>query len=113
VHELSIAQSLLDSVRSELAARGNPRVTRVGMRVGEISGVQPDALQFSFEVIVKGTELEQAVLDIERIPFTYRCAACRHEFPVVAFRVECPACGGEKGVAIGGDELQLAYLEVE
>jgi hydrogenase nickel incorporation protein HypA/HybF len=113
VHELSIAQSLVESVRSELSARGNPRLVGIGVRVGEISGVQPDALRFSFEVIVKDTELEQARLEIEHVPLTYRCRRCGHQFRVVAYEITCPSCGSPETSALGGDELQLSYLEVE
>jgi hydrogenase nickel incorporation protein HypA/HybF len=113
VHELSIAQSLVDSIRAELSTRGNPHLVRAGVLVGELSGVQPDALRFSFEVIIQGTELEHAALDIEHVPLKYRCRGCSHEFPVVAYRTECPRCGGLDGVAVAGDELRLTFLELE
>jgi hydrogenase nickel incorporation protein HypA/HybF len=113
VHELSIAQSLVESIRAELFARGNPRLTRAGVVVGELSGVQPDALKFSFDVIVQGTELEQAALDIEFVPLKYRCRVCSHEFAVVAYEIGCPSCGSLETTAVGGDELRLSYLELE
>ncbi len=114
MHELSIAQSVIESVRSELAARpDHPRVVAVGLRVGEVSGVQPDALRFSFEIIIKDTELERARLDIEEVPLTSRCRACEREFRVVNFDPTCPGCGSVDTVAVAGDELQVSYLELE
>jgi hydrogenase nickel incorporation protein HypA/HybF len=114
VHELSIAQSVVESVRSELAARpGHARLVAVGLRVGELSGVQSDALRFSFEIIVKDTELEHARLDIEEVPVTSRCRACEREFRVANFDPTCPGCGSLDTVPAGGDELQLSYLELE
>ncbi len=113
MHELSIAQSVIDSVRTELSSRGNPRLVAVGLRVGQVSGVQPDALRFSFEVIVRDTELEDARLDIEEVPVTSRCRACEREFPVVDFDPTCPGCGSVDTRPVAGDELQLSYLEVE
>jgi hydrogenase nickel incorporation protein HypA/HybF len=113
VHELSIAQSLVESIRAELSARDNPRLVRAGVRVGELSGVHPDALKFSFDVIVQGTELERAELDVEWIPLKYRCRGCLHEFAVEAYETTCPACGSLETTAVAGDELRLSYIELE
>lgn len=112
MHELSIAQSLVDSIRQEAAAHPGARVARVGLRVGELSGVQPDALEFSFGIIVKGTELEGAALDLERVPLRQRCEACAKDFAVVDFALVCPDCGAATR-AVAGDELQMTYLELE
>jgi hypothetical protein len=49
VHELSIAQSLVESIRAQATTHRSARVTRPGIRVGEMSGVQADALQFPFD----------------------------------------------------------------
>lgn len=113
MHELSIAQSIVESVRAEMAGRSDARVARIGLKVGDLSGVQPDALNFSFEIIVRGTELEHAALDIERVPLTVRCAACNTEFRVLDYRTCCPGCGGEAATPVAGNELQLTYLELE
>lgn len=112
MHELSIAQSLVESIRAEAAVHHGGRVTRVGIRVGELSGVEPDALQFSFDVIVRGTDLEQATLDIERVPVRQRCERCACDFPVVDYTLLCPDCGASTRT-VAGDELQMTYLELE
>jgi hydrogenase nickel incorporation protein HypA/HybF len=112
VHELSIAQSIVESVRAEAAAHPGARVTRVGIRVGDLSGVQADALQFSFDVIVRGTDLEQATLDIERVALQQHCERCARDFPVVDYTLLCPTCGASTRT-VAGDELQMTYLELE
>ncbi len=112
MHELSIAQSLVESIRTEAAAHPGARVTRVGLRVGELSGVQPDALKFSFDVIVRNSDLEQAVLDIETVPLQQHCERCARNFPVVDFTLVCPDCGASTRT-VAGDELQMTYLELE
>jgi hydrogenase nickel incorporation protein HypA/HybF len=112
VHELSIAQSLVETIRETVAAHPGSRVTRVGVRVGELSGVQPDALRFSFDVIIRGSELEHAELDIERVGLRQHCEACAKDFPVVEFTLICPDCGAPTR-AVSGDELQMTYVELE
>ena len=113
MHELSIAQSILDSVREHAAEHNGRRVRRVGVRVGETSGVNADALEFCFGLTVKGTELEGVVLDLERVPVRFQCHACSHQFVPVDFMPGCPACRAGAGRLVGGDELGLSFLELE
>lgn len=58
MHELSIADAILDAVRQEAAKHGSARVTKVCVRVGVLSGVEPEALSFGFSALVQGTDLE-------------------------------------------------------
>jgi hydrogenase nickel incorporation protein HypA/HybF len=113
MHELSIAQSIVDSAREQAAAHGGRRVLRIGVRVGDLSGVAGDALQFCFGMTVKDTDLDGATLELEAVPVLYRCAACAHEFRPVEFLARCPACGGDGAAMIAGDELGLSFLELE
>jgi len=113
VHELGIAQSIFTSVLEEARAHGGGRVSRIGVRIGELSGVNADALRFSFQVTVQGTELEQAELDIEDVPLGFTCTNCGVDFPAVNYDPACPACGSKDTRAVRGDELQISYLELE
>lgn len=65
MHEMGIASSVIEAVRAEAARRPGARVTKVGMRIGELSGVDRESLTFCFEALVKDTELECAALAIE------------------------------------------------
>jgi hydrogenase nickel incorporation protein HypA/HybF len=113
VHELSIAAAILDKVAGEARRHAGARFTKVGVRIGEISGVDPDALSFGFECLVKDTEFEPLPLEIEFRPRIQRCLSCAHEFPAPESMTACPECGHEATECIGGDELDLAFIEVE
>ena len=113
MHELSIAQSIVDAAREQAAAHGGRRVLRIGVRVGELSGVAVDALQFCFGMTVKDTDLDGAALEPEAVPVRYRCGSCAHEFHPVEFLPRCPACGVDGSVMVAGDELGLSFLELE
>ncbi len=62
---MSIASSVIEAVRTEAARRPGARVTKVGLRLGELAGVDRESLTFCFDALVKSTELESAVLEIE------------------------------------------------
>ncbi len=112
MHELSIAESIVDSVHQQPAVRAGRRVAKIGVRVGDTSGVNAEALAFCFDVAVRGTDLDGAALDLERVPVRFRCESCEHEFEPVDFDPRCPSCGTDRGQLVGGDELSLTYLEL-
>jgi len=112
MHELGIASSIIE--RMERTAREqNARVTKVGVRIGELSAVDPDALSFGFEVLTKDTPFEGVKLEIEFCRRVQRCRDCAHQFETEAMFTECPQCGSLHTLCIGGDELDIAYIEVE
>lgn len=113
MHEMSIAASVLDAVRAESGRRGEIRVTGVGLRVGQLAGVDPESLRFCWEVLVTGTELDRLPLEIEFRPWTNRCRRCGRTFQVEDYNINCPACGCLETEPAGGDELELAWLEVD
>ena len=113
MHELGIAESILDRARQESAQRGGARLLKVGVRIGELSGVDPDALSFGFEALVKDTLLEGLALDIDFRKRVQRCSACHREFAADMPFSSCPGCGSAATVCISGDELDITYIELE
>jgi hydrogenase nickel incorporation protein HypA/HybF len=113
MHELGIANSVLEAVQTEAALHPGARPVKVALRVGELSGVDPDALSFSFEVLVAGTPWERLALQIETKPREHRCPSCGVTFRVTDYNFACPECGVLRTACISGDELELAYLEFE
>ena len=65
MHEMGIVDSILEAVRTETALHAPARAAKVGVRIGEMAGVDPDSLSFCFEALVKGTGLEPLELAIE------------------------------------------------
>jgi hydrogenase nickel incorporation protein HypA/HybF len=110
---MSIAVSVLDAVRAESVLHGGARVTRAGLRIGELSGVAVESLRFCLEVLVAGTDLAPLAFEFEFAPWTRRCRACLTVFPVLDARPECTACGSADTEAAGGDQMELSFLELE
>jgi hydrogenase nickel incorporation protein HypA/HybF len=113
MHELGIAESILHRVQQEAAKRSGARVTKVGVRVGELSGVDPDALAFGFEVLVKDTAMEGLALEIDLRKREQRCSSCGREYESGILFSACPDCGSLNTACIGGDELEIAFIELE
>lgn len=113
MHELGIASSILDCVQKEAERHPDARITKVGVKIGELAGVDQDALQFGFEVLVKDTEWEPVALEVEYVPRVQRCPKCEYEFRMTDYDPRCPLCGEVATQCISGEELDIAYMEVD
>ena len=113
MHELSIAQSVVDTVEKELASRPGALLRKVGMRIGELAGVDADSLRFSWDCLTRETAFEGVTLEIETRAWQRRCSRCELIFAVDDFQTICPRCATEETEPEGGDELDVAYLELE
>ena len=110
---MSIAAAVLDALHTEAGLRPGARLTRAGLRIGELSGVEPESLRFCLEALVAGTDLDPLAFEFELCPWTRRCRPCGASFRVVEFNPNCPSCGSSDTEAAGGDQMELSYLEVE
>lgn len=112
MHEVGLMQSTLALALERAAGEGAHRIHRLTMRVGALSGVVPEALEFAFDVLARGTIAEGAVLEMERVPIICYCPTCRLEFRADDLFCECPRCRHPSAEVRGGRELELASLEV-
>jgi hydrogenase nickel incorporation protein HypA/HybF len=113
LHELSIAQSVLELVAEHVPAARRPDVRVVTVRVGSLSGVVPESLKFCFEACVADTPLAGARLEIQRQPIRLSCTSCRSRFSVHEPLFRCPDCGEPSVKLVGGAELEVTEVELE
>ncbi len=113
MHEVGIASSIIESIEAEARRRPEAHFTAVGVRIGELSNVDRDALAFAFEALTRKTPLEHLRLEVEWCPRRQKCHACGEEFVVKELELTCPKCGETRGTCVGGTELDIAYLELE
>jgi hydrogenase nickel incorporation protein HypA/HybF len=110
VHELSIAQAIVD-VATRHASEA--RVVRVYVRVGQLRQVVPSALAFSFELCAHGTPVDGAELELEVIAAGVSCRRCGADSEPGGFPLACGACGGLDVEVVRGEELQVESLELD
>ena len=113
MHELGIAESALDLALAQATAAGATRVLTLVIRVGALSGVDPEALRFAFTAILPGTPAEGAALQIDSVAAVAYCPDCQQDFaPDTNHFFECPACGRLSATVKQGRELDLVRLEM-
>lgn len=112
MHELSIALSIIDGVTEE-AAKRNAQVEAVYLRVGRLSGVDKEALRFSYQVASQETSLADSRLEIEDVDVVIHCPVCHADRPAKAFPLLlCADCGTAADRVVQGDELEIHRLEL-
>jgi hydrogenase nickel incorporation protein HypA/HybF len=113
MHEMGIANSILEAVATEVRRHPGSRASKVGVRIGELAAIDADSLSFCFDALSRDTDLEGLQLEIEVCPRRHRCDPCGETFDVRDYEFACPKCGSLQTKFVSGDELELAYLEVE
>ena len=113
MHEVSIAQSLLDIAIENCKKEGYKGIELIKVKIGKAAGIMPDSLLFSFEAMKVGTIAEKAVLVIDEIPISGYCDGCKSNFTVDdAYVIACPKCGHLSFKLETGRELNIDEMEV-
>ena len=113
MHEMAIAQSIIEIVNDTLADDERNKLKEIAIDIGELAAVVPDSLQFCYETIVHETEYQNAVLNINVIPLKIKCNNCNIESKIEKYAFICPKCESTNIIVISGEELNIRYLEVD
>jgi hydrogenase nickel incorporation protein HypA/HybF len=113
MHELSIAQNIVEIVKQSVPLDELKEVTTIKLKIGEISGIVSDSLEFGFQAITSGTELEKAKLNIEKIPFVFKCNSCNSESTNDLGVTVCPECESTDTKIVSGLEMQIVEVELK
>jgi hydrogenase nickel incorporation protein HypA/HybF len=126
MHELALSRAI---VTTALRHSGGLPVTTVHVRVGSLRQAVPESLRFCFAIAAREGRCAGAQLELEPVAALLRCPSCGREWdpapppladhealpggaipPIPAFA--CPGCGAG-GVAVCGEELEVAWIEVD
>ncbi|UKL13591.1 hydrogenase maturation nickel metallochaperone HypA/HybF [Dissulfurimicrobium hydrothermale] len=115
MHELSLAQAVIDEIVQLAREHKADKVLKVRVMIGALSGVVKDSFAFGFKAMAMTNEITKgAALVIETPAVPYRCIGCGHEFKTEGGRPDCcPRCGARDVFPQGGDELLLMQVEME
>lgn len=113
MHEMSLCEGVLQIIESEAKVQKFTKVKRVILDVGALAGVEIAALEFSFEVVMRGSIAENAVLQINEVEAQAWCMQCAESITVKERYDACPKCGSYQLQVSGGDEMKIKELEVD
>ena len=113
MHEIDIAAQILQAGQTEAERCSGARLVAVKVQIGVLAGVDEYALRFAWDVLSQQENTIAPRLEIITVPRRNLCEDCGAEFASSATEAVCPVCSSRKSFLLGGDELQLASVEVE
>ncbi|MCL2150642.1 MAG: hydrogenase maturation nickel metallochaperone HypA [Coriobacteriia bacterium] len=113
MHEFSLMESVLASAGQVARQAGASKVTAVNLRIGRLSAVLPEAMQFAHQALTPNTIFEASELRIDFVEARSRCLSCGVEFAHDRFHRACPECDSLATELLAGRELEIESIEVE
>lgn len=113
MHEMSLCEGLLQILETESRNQGFEHVKNVWLEIGDLSGVEIEAMKFCFDAVMKSSIADGAQLNIINVPGQAWCMQCSKNVTVKQRFDECPDCGSYQLQVTSGDEMKIKELEVE
>ena len=113
MHEMGIALQIIEIATASIPPDvQDAKVEKVNLKIGKLAAVVPESLHFCFEVAVKETALEGAVLSIEELPVVARCNDCDTQWTLSGPAFSCENCDSGSLDIISGRELDIESIEI-
>lgn len=113
MHEMSLCEGVLQVLKDNAVTQGFTRVITVWLEIGVLSGVEPDAMRFCFDAVMRDTLASEARLEIIEVPGEAWCLQCAKVKPIKQRFDGCPECGSYQLQVTRGEEMKIKELEVE
>ena len=112
MHEMALAEGVLQLIEDAARQQEFAKVTAVWLEIGQLSGVEVEAMKFCFDAVTRDSIADGARLEIIALPGAGWCMGCSMTVPMAEVFGECPRCGGYQMQVTGGTEMRVKELEV-
>ena len=109
---MALAEGVLQLIEDAAREQDFARVSAVWLEIGQLSGVEVEAMKFCFDAVTRDSIAAGATLEIIAVPGTGWCMACARTVPMAEVFGACPQCGGYQMQVTGGTEMRVKELEV-
>ena len=113
MHEVSIMENTINIISEKAEENNLKNISKITIKIGELSGVMSDSLIFAFNSLSKGTIAEGAEFLIEKVDATAMCDDCGITFEIDHFNKLCPNCNKFSTNILSGYELYVNTIEGE
>ena len=112
MHEATLAENILNIAINAARQNQAEKIFKIGLTLGELAGVEVEALTLSFDVLKKDTPADGAELVIKRVPISAACNKCGKTFHLERYNFFCPECDGVL-ILRSGRELLIDFVDCE
>lgn len=113
MHEMSLAEGVLQIIEDSAKTQNFSRVKTVWLEIGQLAGVEVEAMKFCFDAVTRDSIAQDAKLEIVEKPGQAWCLHCAETVQVHALYDACPKCGSHQVQVTGGNEMRVKELDVE
>lgn len=112
MHELSLIEGMREILEAAAEGANASRILRVRVEAGAFAAVEPEALRFAWDAVMRGSKAESATLELTVLPGRAFCYDCLAEVDIAERLSPCPLCGGERLMPQGSDGVRIKDMEV-
>jgi hydrogenase nickel incorporation protein HypA/HybF len=113
MHELTVAMDIIEIVLKEAETNSVSQIFEVQLKIGNLSGIDAEALQFNLKFAVKETILEHTVFTIHTVSGYGRCNSCNRDFEMQDLLSSCPDCRKPASSIVRGREMKVLSILAE
>ena len=113
MHEYSIVQALLEQCEHYAEANEAEKITKVVVKIGRLSGVEPHLLETAFNTFKENGICDGAEFVMHLQPVVIRCNGCRKETVLEELNYRCSHCESIDVAVTDGEEMLLMSLEMQ
>jgi len=113
MHEYSIVQALLEQIEKIVKENSSTKVTKVVVKIGLMSGVEPHLLEMAFDTFKEKSICDGAAFVMSIQPLLLECDVCKEQSELCKAHYACQRCGSTNVKVIDGEEMFLMSLEME
>ena len=113
MHEIGVAQSILEIAIDTALKNGSKKINNIAVRIGKMSAIDEASLRFAFDAVKAGTMANDATFEYNEVPLTGRCEDCGNVSELDGYFVLCPVCNSGRVKLLTGNELEIAYIDVD
>lgn len=112
MHEMALCEGIREVIEDQAQAHAIKAVKAIRLEIGRFAGVEKPALEFAFDVVMRGSVAEGARLEMIDLPGVAMCYDCAQEVEIDDRLAPCPDCGGARLMPVAGDEMRIKDMEV-
>ena len=113
MHELAVAESILNIALKHARQVEATRVTDLYLVIGRLSSIIDESIQFYWDIISEKTICQGAKLHFQRVPAQMTCLNCGKAYTIDGELTPCPACGSSRVKVSSGEQFFLDSIEIE
>ncbi len=112
MHELSLLENVREILQDHAGSQNFTQVKKITLEIGELSCVEPEALRFAFDVVMKDSLAAQAKLILTKQKGLGICQRCQQSTPLKNLYDSCIFCEHPFITVIQGHEMKIKDLIV-